>query len=249
MTVVAPALVEDWPVWRTHMDYDDTVDCIGVLQWDDQEGDVWSVRCSGCVLRLGFPRAKVDPETRVARLLHISRLPDRFLEKQLDSTTDNWAGVQAIQHLIDRWAEAEKPRPPMLVGEPGRGKTHMLVRAARRLIVDHHVHLRYCTFSDLMDEAKRAMDAHGQSATEIFDDAARVPLLVLDDLGAGLGSDWSLNMLEALVDRRYRDLLPVMGATNVPRGRWPDVFGARVGSRLLELCEPVVVGGPDRRLG
>jgi DNA replication protein DnaC len=235
------------PIWQTHRALDAESECVdGTFHFDDQDGPIWSVICSGCGQRFGLRRADIEPRYRVEHLLRISRLPARFLEKTFDKHVDNWSAMQAAQACLDGWPDG--PRPPMLVGAPGVGKTHLLVRTARRLIVEHDVTVRFATFADLMDEAKRAMDSPGASSQEIFDDAAAVPLLVLDDLGAGLGSDWSLNMLEALVDRRYRSTLPILGSTNVAPSRWRDVFGDRVASRLHELCAPVEHRGEDRRL-
>lgn len=251
---------EDWPIWQTHLEWSRKHDeqdttCTGLLRWDHQDGPVWSALCDGCGFRIGVSRLRVDREARIERRVKASGLPERFLERELEPTDGNRDALFAVRDMLANWARPddadtdwERPRPPMLCGANGRGKTHLIVRAAARLIQQHDVELAYCTFADLLDEAKLAMDTKGASSQAVFDRAASVPVLVLDDLGAGLGSDWSRNTLEALVDRRYRKRLPIMGTTNVLPDQWREEFGPRTGSRLMELCAPVLVTGEDWRL-
>jgi DNA replication protein DnaC len=246
------AVAEDM-VWRTHSDYEPT-SCLGSLVFTHTEGACWSVECDQCGVRAGILRTRIDADFRVRRLLDAAQLPERFAGAPMVRHPGIVAAMDAIEEFIgDRGR-----RPPMLIGSPGRGKTHLLCRAADRVIRQHETPVRYCTFADLLEAAKLAMDQPGASSTAIFDQAAHVELLVLDDLGAGLDpkSGWAMGALEQLVDRRYRGRpraqhlrpLAIMGATNVPLTDWPARFGARAASRLMELCAPVTVDGEDWRL-
>lgn len=236
--------------------------CSGTLREVDRDGTVVVLRCDECGHETTFKPEAVDRDLRVAGILRRACLPARFVNAKLPPSDGIKQASEHIEQLLETWGTTDAPRPPFLVGPWGRGKTHLLTRAARALIERHEVRVRYCTMADLLDEAKAAMDArdrdpNADTVTAVFDRAASVELLVLDDL-VELRSDWQREKLQQLVDRRYRgvaaaqrpgevDLLPIMGATNVPLAQWPRAFGPSVASRLLDLTHPVAVHGPDWR--
>jgi hypothetical protein len=225
------------------------VDCDGQLVEYDRDDRHVHLECDACRYTVSVDNA--DPELARARLLRVADLPARFVDAPFPPHPDTEDARRHVRLLVDQWGADDCPRPPFLVGPYGRGKTHLLTRAARMLIDRHHVRVRYLTLADLLDEAKAAMDAPGRDTVQqVFDRAATVPLLVLDDLKE-LRTAWQVDVLEQLVDRRYRGHgegpLPVMGATNVDRDGWGDAFGPRVASRLLELTHPVRIGGPHWR--
>jgi DNA replication protein DnaC len=74
-----------------------------------------------------------------------------------------------------------------------------------------------------------------------------VPLLVLDDLGAENATTWTNEKLYQLINRRYQNLLPLVATTNYDLSRLEQSLGAHTVSRLLEICLPLEVKGPDRR--
>lgn len=227
--------------------------CPGRLREFDRDGRFIYADCDACGHQVALNRLVNEPELRVASILGRSNLPGRFLDVKLPVHDGTKMAREHVGLLLDRWGTNECPRPPFLVGPHGRGKTHLLTRIARLLVERHEVRLRYMTLADLLDAARAAMDAaeRGETVQAVFDRAATVPLVVLDDLKE-LRTPWQVDVVEQLVDRRYRggrdgEPLPVMGATNVPVEGWPDAFGPRVASRLFELTNPVPVGGPDHR--
>lgn len=239
------------PVMCSHRSLYATIDCPGTLREIDRDEHLVAARCDRCGHETSFRPEVVDRDLRIAGIMRRAHLPARFIDEPLPPHPGTRAARAHVQALLDGWGTPDAPRPPFLVGLNGRGKTHLLTRTARQLIHRHEVRLRYVTMADLLDEAKRAMDARtadrdADTVQGVFDRAASVPLLVLDDLPA-LRTDWQLDTLEQLIDRRYRDELAVMGSTNVPQSRWRDAFGPRVASRLHELTAPVVVDGPDHR--
>ena len=82
--------------------------------------------------------------------------------------------------------------------------------------------------------------------------AASAGLLVLDDIGAERATDWAVEQLTRLVDRRVADGLPIVCTSNLPLGRlgeaWGGMPGERLVSRLAGACERIEVTGDDWRL-
>lgn len=109
----------------------------------------------------------------------------------------------------------------------------------------------FVVWRDLYDDVVASFDAQrralasGDAADPSFLllSARRVPVLCLDDLGAGRApTPYALEQLEILVDRRYQAQLPTIITTNLASpqelsarlGHADAVAGARIVSRLLE---------------
>lgn len=235
------------PVWKAHAEYDQS-GCPGNLRFTDREGAVWLVECDHepCSVSFGMARQRFDREYRLGLRRDRACLPSRFVGRALEPNPGNEEALQAIAAIGARWGERDCPRPPMLIGRPGRGKTHLVTAALLLMIERHEADVWYLTVSDLLDEAKRNMETQAP-VRPVFDRAANVPLLALDDLGADTLGTWAQNELQALIDRRHRLDLPIIGATNTPAAQWDHAFGERVASRLHDLTLPVQVGGVDWR--
>lgn len=108
----------------------------------------------------------------------------------------------------------------------------------------------FVVWRDLYDDVVASFDAQrravaGDAADPSFLllSARRIPVLCLDDLGAGRApTPYALEQLEILVDRRYQAQLPTIITTNLASpqelsarlGHADAVAGARIVSRLLE---------------
>lgn len=265
------------PVWRSHQEEalerwrdrerrglitrgSPDAGCEGALRWIDRDDIVWVAECDACGHTVSVRRADVDPEFMRSERLRLAKLPARFLDEPVPAHEGNAAARQHLRVLIEQWGSEHAPRPPMLVGPNGRGKSHLVARAAKQLIEAHLVRCRFIYWADLVAEAREAIGSFGsETPGTVFERAATTPLLILDDIGTELQTDWALQMFERLINRRYAppraagseggepEQLPLMGTTNVPVAQWDQVFGAAAASRLHELTQPIEVTGPDWR--
>ncbi|MFD4374794.1 ATP-binding protein [Streptomyces sp. NPDC058486] len=143
----------------------------------------------------------------------------------------------------------------MLWGNLGTGKTHQAYAAIRALTatgcgVSWHATTAADLFGDTRPQA--GVDLEHQLRRIV-----RVPLLLLDDVGAAKVSAWNEEVLFRLVNWRSENKLPTIFTTNLApvrelaeSARQPvlrDVVGDRVLSRLSGMCTPVRFTGPDRR--
>lgn len=150
-----------------------------------------------------------------------------------------------------------------IVGGTGTGKTHLAWCVVLGYLENHvrpngtgyYFSKKVClvTVSDLMDDIKGAFNDE-RSATEVLGRYSKYDLLVLDDLGKEVPTDWVRSKLFQIVNRRYND----RKATVVTSQYRPDQFVARMGargrddavairSRLAEMCYLVEMEGRDRR--
>jgi DNA replication protein DnaC len=71
----------------------------------------------------------------------------------------------------------------------------------------------------------------------------------IDDLGAESRTEWVLEQLYALVNERYESQRSLVVTTNLEEQELEDQIGARVVSRLVEMCgDPLPLFDEDRRM-
>jgi DNA replication protein DnaC len=133
----------------------------------------------------------------------------------------------------------------LLWGKPGRGKSHLAVAVALALL-NKEAPVHFDTVLDFLSELRDGMRlnvAEGETIGRL----TTVPLLVLDDLGAEKDTAWTNEKLYQVINRRYQNLLPLVATTNYDLNQLEQSLGTRTVSRLLEMCVPLEVNGPDRR--
>jgi DNA replication protein DnaC len=145
-----------------------------------------------------------------------------------------------------RSAAAIRRGPSLLiVGSVGSGKTYQAYGAVRALAVSG----AYCgwLFTTAADCYAALRPRSGVDSEQEFERYARAGLLVLDDLGAAKGSEWTEEINYRLINHRYEHERPTLITSNVPPKQLADALGARVASRLAEMTTQVVLKGSDRR--
>lgn len=134
----------------------------------------------------------------------------------------------------------------LLLGGTGTGKTHQAFGAVRALAASGAVcPWQVITAADLYASLR---PRPGVDPETVFDGVARVALLVLDDLGAAKGSEWTEEITFRLINARYEHQRPTLITSNVQPRELAAALGERVASRLVEMAARVVLRGPDRRL-
>src|SRR5260370_11012523 len=157
----------------------------------------------------------------------------------------------------------------LLMGPSGVGKTHLAVASLKELIRRGHAGL-FCDYRELLKEIQASYNPASESTEmSILEPIRNTEILVLDDLGASKPSAWVLDIIALLLNARYNerrvtiltsnyfDESPAIGpAPRLPSGEsvkvvkedsLADRIGARMRSRLYEMCRTVEVFAPDFR--
>lgn len=133
----------------------------------------------------------------------------------------------------------------LLTGRVGRGKTHQAWGALRALAATGlRVAWEVSTAADLYAALRPRAGVDSEAA---FRQHARARLLVLDDVGASKSTEWTEEINYRLVNHRYENELPTLFTSNLPPKDLAGMLGDRVASRLIEMTQPVVLRGEDRR--
>ena len=152
----------------------------------------------------------------------------------LDASFANYRGAEKLIRQI-RSAIDEVPLPNVFMfGVTGSGKSHLAVSILR----DHFESGRaygkriiYTTSTEFFYKLKQAIDLASEYE-RLIRSAIECDLLVLDDLGSEKVSEWSVEVLSMIIDKRYCELRPVIASSNLPPAEVQERYGARVASRL-----------------
>lgn len=149
------------------------------------------------------------------------------------AATYAWHAAQAVAYAEQKWLT--------IMGGVNRGKTHLAVAICRRWLQRGKL-ARYAYVPLLLDELRRGFGATGENSYEArWDMFLRVPLLVLDDLGAENPTPWVQERLDTLLDARLMAGLSLVVTTNLNLDEIPE----RIRSRLQRGGEIVAIEGPE----
>lgn len=207
-------------------------------------------------------RSTTDLTTRIVP----ARFADRTLDGYEPATASQRKALDAARMLAGGGY-----RSLVLVGPPGVGKSHLaagVVNAISGRLDEEYVAARdamtdgdpwpripdspmWTNVADLIVGLRMEMDAplDDRDAATAVRILRRYPaLVVLDDLGREKVSDWTGELVYALVNARYEHRLPTLVTSNLTPSElaaspyWPAV------SRLAEDGALIRIDAPDRRL-
>lgn len=160
----------------------------------------------------------------------------------------------------------------VLMGGFGLGKTHLVCGLISYLTLHRGIGCRFVDYYQLLAKIRSTFDRDksGDRTTDteqsLIDPLVEVPVLVIDDLGKGQGSNWELSILDQIVTRRYNARRIILATTNYlteaelekghqapKRGRrlnesLEERIGERLVSRLFASCDMILLDGPDYRI-
>lgn len=133
----------------------------------------------------------------------------------------------------------------LLFGKVGTGKTFISACIANALI-DKGYPCLVTNFARLVNTISGMYDGK----QEYIDSLNRFDLLVIDDLASERDTEYMGEIVQNIIDSRYRAGLPLIITTNLTSDELKhpaEIRKQRIYSRLFEMCVPVEVTGKDRR--
>lgn len=230
--------------------------------------EVQMPRCWPCQTEWLKEEDAREREQRRAEVYERSGLTGRLLVYTLAgfrefAQTDS---AKAALAVAESWLDAPSPRPNLILfGQVGLGKTSLAASIVRELC-DRRVNAAemngnsvappalFVLWRDMLAEMRAAFGTRDRDPGMTFELAKRIPVLVLDDLGAERPTDWARDELATLVQARYDDGLPIIVTTNYQGeslaarlGHDDPTIGKRILSRLLEGATTRSFIGADQR--
>lgn len=160
-------------------------------------------------------------------------------------TAENKRPLSIARQYTERFADMlEKNRGLLFYGPPGTGKTHTAACVANALL-DKGVSVLMTSFVKL-----NAVAFSEEDDESIIHRMGRAKLLIIDDLGAERGSDFSLERVYNIIDSRIRSKLPMILTTNLSIKQMRETNDTRywrIYDRVFQACFPVEFIGPSFR--
>lgn len=198
----------------------------------------------------GATPCECQRDLEFAARCRIARIPKKFLGKSLKSFETGKRERKIIQdearHFIKAFtsrSRSETCKGLLLTGKEGTGKTHIAIAVLKEVMTEGYSGL-YWNVPELFLELRRVMSGEANHTEgDLFDEARRADLLVLDDLGAEKSSEYVTDRLYVLVNGRYQEDKVTVITSNQSIDELRGQLGARIASRLCEMC--TVVRFPD----
>lgn len=138
-----------------------------------------------------------------------------------------------------------------LWGESGSGKTHIACAIAKN-ILDFGVEVRFFNTSafleQLRDEFKNEVVLDEGSMGLFRDTLDFKGILIFDDIGAEKVTDWVIERLYIIINKKYEDMIPIIFTSNCDLEILSARLGDRIASRIAGMTSRIRIDGSDRRL-
>ncbi len=199
---------------------------------------------------------------RLDRAFRAAKIPPQYRDKTFSDyevTADNSIAVEKAKEFL-----STDKGGLFFFGNPGTGKTFLASIVTQEFLKSN----KSAIFGDvptLLEILRSSFDDESTKITDLMDDLAKVDLLVLDDLGTEIPTEWAVERIYSIINQRYNAEKPVIVTSNLELGKlawrlnhpkktykqndekFPNVTGSRIVSRLAQMCERIELTGEDRR--
>jgi DNA replication protein DnaC len=216
-------------------------------------GSGWEMTEDGAKVR----RCRCMESSRVERLLKEARIPKRYehcdLASYLPTNQSQKTAKMFVQSFLDKYPQVENGL--LFLGTCGVGKTHLSVSLLKQVIIDKEDGGLFYDFRDLLREIQASWNSASQTSEwEVLRPVLEAKVLVLDELGANKPTEWVRETIAHIINCRYNDKRLTIFTSNfldnpekTGEESLTDRIGARLRSRLYEMCREVEINGVDFR--
>ncbi|MCZ0754884.1 primosomal protein DnaI [Anoxybacillus sp. J5B_2022] len=220
------------------------------------QGNAIDVRYDRCPTKI-----KHDERKRQEALIQSLFVPREILQASLSDVdlTDEgrMKAIELAEQFVSNYEPGKKMKGLYLYGSFGVGKTYILGAIANALAKKNIASL-IVYVPEFFRELKSSL--HDQTINEKLEYVKKVPVLMLDDIGAESMSSWVRDdLLGPVLQYRMLENLPTFFTSNFDlqqlahhltysqRGEEEQVKAARIMERIRYLAQPVEIKGRNRR--
>jgi DNA replication protein DnaC len=189
------------------------------------------------------------PERR-KRLLAAARIPRRYSECSFENfkcppgSPQDRALILA-QSFVNQFPAVD--RGVLFMGPAGVGKTHLAVAIIKKL-TEKGFGSVFCEFGALLKQIQDSYNPISRSSElTVLAPVYESDVIVLDELGASIPTDWVRDTMYQIINKRYNDNKLTIFTTNYRDKDLEERITYRLRSRLYEMCTNVVIDGEDYR--
>ena len=209
-------------------------------------------RCP-CSCQIKEERQRKEQQAQRERMERIKRRRAHGLrDKSLYAYTfdhDNGSNpvMEKARAYVRNWKEALRNNIGLLLfGDVGTGKSFFAGCIANALL-DQDVPVLMTSFPTILNQLT---GVYPEERVEFINSLNDYDLLIIDDLGVERSTEFAMEQVFEVIDRRYRCGKPMIITTNLTLEQLrnpPDLAHARIYERILERCAPILFSGENFR--
>jgi DNA replication protein DnaC len=189
---------------------------------------------------------------RSRKLIAAARIPRRYEKCSFSNFISDPGSSQdhALRHahtFANEYPAVD--RGLLFMGPAGVGKTHLAVSIIKDLIEKGFASLFY-EFGSLLKQIQDSYNPISKSSElKVLAPVYQADVLVLDELGATVPTEWVRDTMYQIINKRYNDKKLTIFTTNYldRSNELEERITYRLRSRLYEMCTNVVMEGEDYR--
>ena len=183
---------------------------------------------------------EVQQQNIFEKMKRESLMDERFYNATFSNfieTDKNRRNLEICMKYVDTFQKMmEKSQGLLFWGNTGTGKSFAAACIANALLEKH--------ISVIMTSMVKVLELAGMREDEdnVLDRIRTADLVIIDDLGAERGTDYSLEKVYGVIDDRYRSNKPMIITTNLllkDMLKEQDIRYRRIYDRLFEICYPM----------
>lgn len=206
-------------------------------EWSPDNAQVRAVPCE-C-------QAENIARARRARLLGKAQVPWRYQRLNFETYRRRAEGDQDACAAVEYLAYNLQPHASVFIhGDTGGGKTGLALALMMHRILVVNDEALFIDIPDFLRMVRGTFDARNEGPTEaqLIEAMRTVGLLVWDDCGSeSLMTPWREEQLYAVISYRSREGLSTVLTSNYDLPTLRENWGARIGSRVEEMCGDNVI--------
>ncbi|QJQ93937.1 MULTISPECIES: ATP-binding protein [Halomonadaceae] len=204
--------------------------------------------CDQCVMDQAKGAGQADVEQagaaaslrKLEKLREGSMIPRRFQAKTLESfdhgnSRDKAHRLAVCRAYVEKFGERLAQGGGLIfTGGVGTGKSHLAYAIGNALLAQGYRVMGIDVYEliDLIKErAFGKKESSERDAIKAF--VTGLDLLMLDEIGAQLGTEWERLMLFKIINERYKQQLPTILISNIDR----EELGAYLGERIIDRMQ------------
>lgn len=185
--------------------------------------------------------AAAEQRRWTARILGVllgAGVPTRYLDASLS---------QVSPAVRNQFSPSESV---FITGTAGTGKTFLAAAILRAgLDVPTRRTVRMVGVPELLLKIQASFGERAtKTSDEILDAYSDASTLVLDDLGAERTTEWALQTLYVLINRRWESEKQTIITSNLSLDELTSRLSDRIASRIAGMCRVIALSGRDRRI-
>lgn len=182
---------------------------------------------------------------KLRELLAVASIPKLFANASFDNYDAAGRGQAFALAICRRYAETwpeqvGKGGSLVLTGRPGTGKTHLACAIGHAVIAEYQATVACQNISSMLRMVKETYRRDSEKTErQAINELIGPDLLIMDELGAQIGTDHEKQLLFEIIDGRYREMRPTIIASNLNRDDLEVFLGERIMDRLND-CATVI---------